>query len=131
VVVIGVVVGIVGAISGLVFGVRAWRNQTVAYLRILRTPSGEAPEAIRRAWVGIELPLRRGEPEPKYLQSVGVLSQQGPEVTSGYAVDGCAAVAALASQSPAAAAWWWKNAPRVLASGYRLFFPPEVCERVG
>jgi len=130
-VVIGVVVAVVGAIAGLVFGVRAWRNQTVAHLRILRTPPGEAPEEIRRAWVGIELPLRRGETEPTYHQSVGVLSQQGPEVTSGYAVDGRAAVAALASQSSVAAAWWRENAPHVVASGYRLFFPSEVCERVG
>ena len=81
-------------------------------------------------WVGIELPLRRGETEPSHLQSVGVLSKQGAEVITGYAVDGRAAVAALASQSPEAAAWWRENAPHVVAPGYRLFFPSEVCERV-
>jgi hypothetical protein len=130
-VVIGGVVAVVGAAVGLVFGVRAWRNRTVAHLRILGTPPGEAPEEIRRAWVGIELPLRHGETEPSRLPTLGVLSEQGPEMTTGYAVDGRAAVAALASRSPEAAAWWRENAPHVVASGYRLFFPPEVCERVG
>jgi hypothetical protein len=129
--VIGGVVAVVAAIFGLVFAVHAWRNQTVAHLRILRLPPGEAPEEIRRAWVGMELPLRRGETEPRTLQSVGVVSQQGPEVTTGYTVDGRRAVAALASQVPEAAAWWRENAPHVVVSGYRLFFPLEVCERVG
>jgi hypothetical protein len=48
----------------------------------------------------------------------------------GYAVNGRAAVKALASHSPEAAAWWRTNAPHVLASGYRLWFPSDVCEPV-
>jgi hypothetical protein len=46
-------------------------------------------------------------------------------------LDGRAAVDALASQSPEAAAWWWENASWVVEPGYRLFFPSDVCERVG
>src|SRR5262249_16921735 len=115
------------AVVGLVVGINVWNNRTVARLRILRTPPGEAPEDIRRAWVGAELPLRRGETEPAPHESVNVLSQQSPEWTNGYVVDGRAAVAALASLSPDAAAWWRANAPHVVARGYRLFFPAEVC----
>jgi hypothetical protein len=51
----------VGAIAGLVLGVFAWRNQTIALLRIHRTPPGEAPEEIRCAWMKVILPLRRSE----------------------------------------------------------------------
>jgi hypothetical protein len=130
-VVILIVVVAVAAIAGLVYGIRAWTNRTVAHLRILGLPPGEAPESIRRAWVGVELPLRRGQTEPNRVGSLGVLSRQGPEVSMGYLVDGSAAVAALASQAPEAAAWWRENAPHVIASGYRLFFPSDVCERVG
>jgi hypothetical protein len=75
--------------------------------------------------------LRRGETEPAHQQSVGVLSHNWPEMSSGYAVDGRAAVNALASHSPDAAAWWREHAPHVVARGYRFVFPSEVCERVG
>ncbi len=121
----------VGTIAGVMFGANVIRGRTVGRLRILSTPPGEAPEEIRSAWVGVELPLRRDETEPKQHQSLGVISQQGAETTRGYAVDGRAAVAALEVQSPEAAAWWREQAPHVVARGYRLFFPLDVCERVG
>jgi hypothetical protein len=129
---IGVAVffGGVGAVVGLAIGWSVWRNRTVDHLRIIRTPPGEAPEEIRRAWVGVELPLRRWETEPDRHLTVGALSQKAPEMAAGYAVDGRAAVKALASHSPEAAAWWRENAPQVLARGYRLWFPSDVCERV-
>ncbi len=130
VVILALVAGL-GGIAGLVFGVRAWGNRAVAHLRILRTPPGEAPEEIRRAWVGIELPLRRGETEPACFQTVGVLSHRHLEIGTGYAVDGRAAVKALASHSPEAAVWWREHAPHVLEPGYRFWFACEVCQRVG
>jgi hypothetical protein len=129
-VIVGVVV-CVGVGVGLWLGVRAWNNRTVAHLRIKSTPPGEAPEEIRRAWVGVELPLRSCETGTTCISSVGVLSHQYPESAMGYIVDGPSAVAALESQAPAAAEWWRQNAPHVVAPGYRLFFPVEVCERVG
>jgi hypothetical protein len=90
----------------------ASNRQTVAHLRIVRTPPGEAPEEIRRAWVGVELPLYPGETEPSHFQTVGVLSQRGALADMGYAVDGPTAVDTLEFQSPEAAAWWRENAPR-------------------
>jgi hypothetical protein len=117
----------VGAIS---FAVHFWRNRTVAYLRIIKIPPGEAPECIRRAWIGVALQLRRADSEPRPIKTVGVLSSQGAEVTTGWAVDGRKAVQALATRSPEAAKWWLANAPHVITSGYRLFFPTGVCERL-
>ena len=124
------IVGALAVIGGSVFAVRAWATRTVGHVRITKTPPGEAPEEVRRAWVGVELPLRRGETEPRPVRNVGVLSGQGEAVMSGFVVDGRKAVQCLDSLAPDAAAWWRTNAPYVLASGYRLLFPAEVCERV-
>ena len=119
--------GLAALVGVVVFAVRAGRNTTVTGLLIKSTPPGEAPEHIRRAWVGLTLPLARAEMEPGALTTVGVLSNQDPEMTMGYAVDGRKAVRYLASHEPEAAAWWRNNAPHVFAGGYRLFFPREVC----
>jgi hypothetical protein len=105
---------------------------TVAHLRIVRTPPGEAPEAIRQAWIGVELPLRSWETKPQNHPTVGVLSVRNSECATayGYSVDGRLALEALAHHSPPAAQWWRKHAPQVLDRGYQLWFPPEVCELV-
>jgi hypothetical protein len=113
------------------FAIRARWNRAVAYIRVTHTPPGEAPADIRRAWVGLELPLRRREGEPRPQVALGVLSGQDPQLATGYVVDARKAVQCLASHSPEAAAWWRQNAPHVLSLGSRLFFPFEVCERVG
>jgi hypothetical protein len=126
-------VGVVAV--GLLFGVGAlvyWgrRSGGGGLIRIASTPPGEAPEEIRRAWVGLELPLARGERGPRALDTEGVLSREGSGVDKGYVVDGKTAVKLLASCSPAAADWWRENAPHVVASGYQLIFPENVCERM-
>jgi hypothetical protein len=64
-----------GAIIGLIVFLVVRSNRTVAYVRIVRTPPGEAPEEIRRAWVGVELPLRRHETNPQCHPTEGVLSR--------------------------------------------------------
>ena len=96
-----------GAVLGgglvLVFALWYWLKRTVAYVRITQTPPGEAPEEIRRAWVGIDLPLRRGASWPRPQQSLGVLTGRAPEVVTGFLVDGNQAIAALASHAPDAA----------------------------
>jgi hypothetical protein len=121
-----VVVGVVG-----VFGYRAWRNRVVAHIRITQIPPGEAPESIRRAWVGVALPLRRAESQPQRLETLGAVSNEGVEIATGYVVDGQMAVRSLEAHAPDAARWWRENAPHVVARGYRLCFPSRVCERVG
>ena len=71
-----------------------------------------------------------GEPEPKMLPTFGVLSKQPTGVASGYLVEGAKAVEILASHSPTAAEWWREAAPQVVAPGYKLSFPADVCERI-
>src|SRR5947199_83534 len=53
-------------------------------IRIIDVPPGEAPEWVRRAWVGLVLPLAPGEYGPRVLAAAGVLT--GPR--------GCAAALA-------------------------------------
>jgi hypothetical protein len=98
-------------------------------IRIIATPPGDAAESIRRAWVGVELPLIAGEQQPQSLRVLGVLSGAVGS-TVGYAVDGQTAVNLLASHDPNAADWWRENAPHVLAAGYQLIFPADVCEPI-
>jgi hypothetical protein len=76
-----------------------------AIIRIIATPPGEAPEFVRRAWVGLELPVVRGQTLPEMLTAQGVLSSQKQNPQPGYAVNGRAAIKILESACPEAAEW--------------------------
>lgn len=130
--IIGGIVAAVVVIFVIVLMVRSYRNRpsAIVHIRIVTLPPGEAPESIRRAWVGMELPLAVGEGAARQLQTVGAVSNRGAEVSTGYLVDGPKALAALEFGAPEAAAWWRQNAPHVAAAGYRFCFPEEVCEKV-
>jgi hypothetical protein len=95
-------------------------------VRIVATPGGEAPLAIREAWVGLTLPL--AYPSPHRVETIGILSltRQPPRV--GYLVDGRQAVNILAEKAPQAATWWLEQASHVVDEGYCLVFSAEVCE---
>jgi len=108
-------------------------------LRIEAVPPGEAPEWVRRQWVGLALPLAGGRSSPRSVLTSGVLS--GPKSflaslaalfsgklvrRSGYAVETTAAVAILATKSPEAAAWWRENTPQLVRRGRYFVFPYEV-----
>jgi hypothetical protein len=123
----GVAVG-----GGSWYAVRKWqqRRSRRAVIRITSPPPGEVPEFARRAWVGLELPLIAGQVAPNNGSAQEAVSRQAVYVSQGYAVDGKTAIAILESASPDAAAWWRQNAPEVLATGYQLVFPAEVCERL-
>ncbi|MCC7387526.1 MAG: hypothetical protein IT431_02030 [Phycisphaerales bacterium] len=111
-------------------------------IRIVATPHGEAPESVREAWVGLELPVL-GRGRPLTVRGVGVLS--GPKtllgglgawlrgkggVETGYPVSGAAAIAALEEVRPEAAAWWREHAPHVTRAGRVLLFQAWACELV-
>lgn len=113
----------------------------MASIRIINVPPGEAPLAIRQAWVGLELPLRRKRPGRYF--AAGVLS--GPRsvgetlkcllgfryrIHSGYVVPTLPAVELLERSNPAAARWWRDNAPHAVRAGRFLVFPTECCQRV-
>jgi hypothetical protein len=126
--VIAAVVGfglLVVAIVAASRGAMAWRPRVC----IIDVPPGEAPEQIRRAWVGLELPLAPGQTGPVPLATKGVVSGQQDGGMVAYVILGSEAVKLLAAHDPEAALWWRTHAPHVLAHGYQLAFPTEVCER--
>ena len=109
-------------------------------VKIVRRPTGEAPEWVRDAWIGMSLPLAREE-ERSWI-GLGVLS--GPYnpfaqiwarirskafKISGYAVNAKAAVDSLADHQPNAAAWWRKNTPLLLDGKRNFVFDTSACER--
>jgi hypothetical protein len=85
---------------------------------------------VRQAWVGLELPLILDQTRPEHMAVQGAVSQQPVAAPAGYAVEGKAAIAVLESANAEIASWWRENAPHVLAPGYQLVFPAEVCERL-
>ena len=130
-------IGVFGVLAAL--GVLAVLLRSVASapslrgsrIRIVATPPGDAPDDIRRAWIGLELPLANGQTGPCRQPAQGILSGQDEGTRSGYAVDGRQAVALLAARAPEAAAWWREHAAHVTMHGYQLVFPAEACELVG
>ena len=100
-------------------------------IRIVRVPPGEAPEHIRRVWVGLVLPLASGHSSAFEVDTCGVLSgdEDGAPLI-GYVVDIEDAVSALAQKSPEAASWWRENADHLFCEGGTLVFDEDLCELV-
>jgi hypothetical protein len=120
-----------GAVTALAIGQARRKQAAGGLIRITATPPGEAPEAVRRAWVGLELPFVGGRVGPQSQAVVGVLSNRPAGSREGYAVDGGKAIALLAARDSEAAAWWRSHAPHVLVNGYQFVFPPESCQQIG
>jgi hypothetical protein len=111
------------------------------YIRIINTPSGEAPEQVRAAWVGIVLPLAIFG--VRDVATIGVLSlpktwlgslyaylSGGMKRAQGYTVKADRAIEILATHSPAAANWWRENAAAAIRPGMYFLFPTESCQQV-
>ncbi len=110
------------------------------FLRIVALPPGEAPEAIRNAWIGVEIPVTLSQARETRIVGFGVLSAPETFVKAlwavlrgkatvyrrGYWVGVTAAIDALEQTSPDAARWWRENAPLLNS----LAFPADVCEIV-
>jgi hypothetical protein len=111
-------------------------------IRIIGCPPGEAPQAVREAWIGLELPLplghlgrRRGwlttgvvsGPRTWWQRLIGILHGR-VEAHSGYAVNGLEAINLLALKDPLAAAWWRDNCAHLLDGKRHLVFPAGVCQ---
>lgn len=81
-------------------------------IKIVKTPSGpeSIPEEVRKAWVGIEIPLAL-DPSPWPIE---------------YLVDPTEAIEILA-KNDSRAAQWWKDSPDHGKADY-LVFVPEWCE---
>ena len=108
-------------------------------IRIVALPPGEAPQWVREAWIGLELPT---EAERGVYRAIGVSSGLSfldqlwrsiagkGEMIDGYVVEARRAVEILAAANPAAAAWWRQNTPQLLAQNRRFIFNKDVCEVV-
>jgi hypothetical protein len=111
-------------------------------IRIIACPPGEAPQAVREAWIGLELPLlpgrlghRRGwlttgvvsGPRTWWRRVIGILTGR-VQAHSGYAVNGLEAIKVLALKDPHAATWWRDNCGHLLDGKRHLVFPLEVCQ---
>jgi hypothetical protein len=103
-------------------------------IRIVEVPPGEAPEHIRRAWVGLVLPLAAGESgrrqEARATGPFGRLRQWLEGRRWHYVVPADAALNILKQAAPEAAAWWRANAPERIAPDQTFEFPPAVCEKM-
>ena len=113
-------------------------------IRIIKTPPGEAPEEVRRAWVGLTLPIPPRFAGRRHASTVGVvsgpksflgvlfalISRRGVHQEDGYFVVAETAVEILARHSPDAAAWWRQHAPRSIAHGQMFVFAGDACEEI-
>ena len=114
----------------------------MARIRIIACPPGEAPRAVREAWVGLELPLPTGAlahrrvwlttgvvsgPRTWWQRVIGILRGR-VQVHPGYGVNGLDAINVLALKDPGAATWWRDNCPYLLDGKRRLMFPADVCQ---
>jgi hypothetical protein len=125
-----VVAVLVAGVGGLIAYVLSRKKRRPApRIRIIATPPGEAPESVRRAWIGLELSLVPGSTEsPEAISAAGVLSGETGGTCLGFVVEGREAITALGFHDPVAAAWWRENVPEITSEWYGLGFPAGVCE---
>lgn len=111
-------------------------------IRIVRRPEGEAPEWVRDAWIGLELPLLA--PNPMTCRIVGgVLTMPKTRfgywlamlagrsrLFTGYLVDANRAVQRVEARNPTAAIWWRAHAGASVQPGQGFIFDLPACERI-
>ena len=113
----------------------------MAAIKIVMTPDGEAPLAIRQAWIGCVLPLPNNSyGQRRRWRTEGVLSGMkrswlarllfpaAPK--AGYPVRVLDALQVLETRAPHAAQWWRENTPHMLTPNHLFIFDPTACEEV-
>lgn len=111
-------------------------------VRIVRRPLGEAPEWVRDAWIGLELPVLLSDPVSSRIAGVLTGSQTRlgfwfrfilgrTERMVGYLVDAHTALRLLEARNPTAAIWWRANAGWCVQPGCQFVFDLPACEPVG
>jgi len=80
-------------------------NSATGRIKIIKIPQGEAPEEIRREWVGIFLPC---EPILGFSNSTqfGAVTGRKKQNSYSFHVPQIEAIEALEKKSPGAAKWW-------------------------
>jgi hypothetical protein len=94
-------------------------------IRITGVPPGQAPEWVRKEWVGLELPVQEDALNPNEGIQFGVKGGK-PENLGGYPIHTSDAISALTKKSPRAAEWWKTNVPLELMP--TLVFKREACQ---
>ena len=98
----------------------------MAKIRIIAVPPGEAPEWVRKEWVGLEFPV--ADVDMKKAIRFGVAKGGPPQNTGGYPVETKKAIEILKEKNPKAAQWWLENP--LLKFMDVLIFKREVCEQI-
>lgn len=89
---------------------------------IVAIPPGEAPEWVRKAWVGLELPFENPEPGGY----VGGVLTGKPVNRSGFSVPTEQALEILRKSNQDACTWWETNVPLEFIDA--LVFDSAVCQ---
>jgi hypothetical protein len=114
------------------------------WIRIVTTPPGDAPEEVRQAWVGLELPLASGARRVWFVPAgdcTGLTAASrsfGASLCSaltrrwvrGYLVHAPRALALLAAKDPAAVRWWRDHSSSAWKPGRKFTFPRDVCVEI-
>lgn len=93
-------------------------------IRIVKVPPGEAPEFVRRAWVGVEFPTIELPTEDRI--EIGIFGGESGNI-GGYEVDVHVALEALRQVRPEMFVWWMENM-NVEFTAQALVFRRDVCE---
>lgn len=108
----------------------------MAQIRITSMPTGEAPEWVRREWVGLVLPTTSSEEgrdtfteevvEGEYKGALG--GPPDPDNMGGFHVQTRKAIEALSAKNLEAGNWWKKNVN--LGAIEHLVFGRKFCELI-
>lgn len=127
----------------LVLAVRVllMRGPKATVVEVVSPPAGEAPLEVRKAWVGLRIPLAKGETGVRVAAARRMLADQqslqrmirrfllGPYGIY-YSVETQTAFALLRNWSPASYAWWCENTPALFEPGRKFGFHSESCRIV-
>jgi hypothetical protein len=116
----------------------------MGWIRLVTTPPGDAPEEVRQAWVGLELPLASGARHAWLVPAgdcTGLTALSRSFAASlrsaltrrwvrGYLVHSPRALTLLAAKDPAAVRWWREAAPSAWKVGRKFTFPRDVCVEI-
>jgi len=100
-------------------------------IRIVSIPGGQAPEEIRRAWVGVKIPVDESVEQPSIQDTGGVIARGDQPVPKRvFTVFALDAFGALKEHDAEAWGWWNCNAQQFFCEGRHLLFDESACELI-
>jgi hypothetical protein len=105
---------------------RSNKEEPMPKIRIIATPPGQAPEEIRKSWVGLEMETLGQVPADAVL--CGAVDGRPSEVNNnGFRVTASEALRVLEAAAPKAARWWQERSVLRDGSAAELVFKKDVC----